>query len=278
MTSGFLNLPRPLHGSDTMFWIFSAGTIMMVVVSIALAAYEVRRLRSTLPLVVFASAALWLPNEPFVDAILGFQYAANSPVILFTEWHRVIPLPVLGVGAMFFIFPWVIYRMVLAGVSQARIIAIMLVAGVIDWVMEWPAIHWHMFEYYGHNPSRILGLPLTSMVQNCFIYALMAAAVLLAAPHLKGWRSVLFIPVIPGIYLGGAALCTWPAYLALHANWPTGVFVPLAIISAAMNAYIPLAALRFAADHARGPVVADALVGRAPVDLPADSAPAVVAG
>jgi hypothetical protein len=251
MTSGFLNLPAPLHANHTMFWIFSAGTIVMVVVSVTMALAETRRMRSALPLAVFLSAALWLPNEPFVDAILGFQYAVHSPVILFTLWHRVIPLPVLGVGAMFFIFPWVLYRMVLAGVTMRRIVEISLVAGVIDWVMEWPAIHWHMFEYYGHNPSRILGLPLTSMVQNCFIYALMAAAILLAAPYLKGWRSLLFIPVIPGVYLGGAALCTWPAYLALHADWPTAVFIPLAVIAAAMNAYIPLTVLQIAIDHAR---------------------------
>ena len=253
MSSGFLALPGPLHSDAAVFWAFSAGTIVMVVVSLALVAYEMNRLRSWLPLAVFLSAALWLPNEPFVDAILGFQYATNSPAVLATLWHRVIPLEVIGVGAMFFIFPWAIYRMVLAGVSQARVVAIMLVAGVIDWTMEWPAIHWHVFQYYGNNPSRILGLPLTSMVQNCFIYALMAAAILLAAPYLKGWRSLLFVPVIPGIYLGGAALCTWPAYLALHAGWPTAVFIPLALVSAAMNAYIPLAALRLAANVAVPP-------------------------
>lgn len=247
MSSGLLALPGPLHGNPNVFWSFSAATIAIVVVSVALVAYETNRLRSPLPLVVFASAALWLPNEPFVDAILGFQYATNSPAVLFTLWHRVIPLEVIGVGAMFFIFPWAIYRMVLAGFPQARIVAIMLLAGVIDWTMEWPAIHWHVFEYYGHNPSRILGLPLTSMVQNCFIYALMAAAILLAAPYLRGWRSVLFLPVIPGIYLGGAVLCTWPAYLALHGGWPTAAFLPLAVLSAAINGYVPLAALRFAA-------------------------------
>ena len=265
MTSGFLNLPGSLHGNHTVFWLFSAATIGMVVVSVVLVAYETRRTRSLLPLVVFASAALWLPNEPFVDAILGFQYATNSPVVLFTLWHRVIPLEVIGVGAMFFIFPWAIYRMVLAGVSRAWIVGVMVVAGLIDWPLEWVAIHWHVIEYYGHNPSRILGLPLTSMVQNCFIYALMAAAVLLAAPDLKGWRALLFLPVIPGVYLGGAALCTWPAYLALHADWPTGVFIPLALISALMNAYIPLGLLSIAAQRSRTSVA----------EVPSD-APAVV--
>ena len=81
------------------------------------------------------------------------------------------------------------------------------------------------------------------VVQNCFIYALMAASILVAAPHLRGWRYLAFIPVIPGLYLGGAALCTWPAYLALHAGWPTPVFLALAVLSAAMNVYLPLSAL-----------------------------------
>jgi hypothetical protein len=221
----------------------------MVVASIVVAVVETYRLRSPLPAVVFVSAALWLPNEPFVDAIIGFQYASDSPVILFTLWGRVIPLEVLGVGAMFFLFPWAIYRMVLLRLPMSRIVGVCFLAGIIDWVMEWAAIHWKVFEYYGNNPSRILGLPITSMAQNCFIYALMAAAILLAAPHLRGWRMLLFIPVIPGLYLGGAAMCTWPAYLALHANWPTMVFLVLAAVSTAMNVYIPLSALAIASRY-----------------------------
>ena len=248
-TSGFLDLPAPLSGSHTVFWLFSGATMVLVAVSIALVVRETVRLRTALPVVVFLSAALWLPNEPYMDAILGFQYASNSPAVLFELSGRVIPLGALGIGAMFFIFPWTIYQMVLKQVSMNRIIAICIAAGVLDWIMEWSAIHWKVFEYYGNNPSRILGLPFTSMVQNCFIYALMAAAIILAAPYLKGWRASLFIPVIPGVYLGGATLCTWPAYLALHAAWPTGVFLILALGAAAMNAYIPITVLQIAADH-----------------------------
>lgn len=250
MNFGFLTPPGPLVGSDeTMFWLFSAATIVMVVVAVAMAASETRRLASLLPLTVFVSATLWLPNEPFIDAILGFQYAADSPVVLFTLWDRVLPLQVIGVGAMFFIFPWTIYRLVLSGTTLKRIVVICVAAGVIDWLLEWPAIYFGLFEYYGDNPSRVLGLPLTSMVQNIFIYALMAAAILFAAPHLKGWRYILFLPVIPGCYLGGAVFCTWPAYLALHAAWPPEVFIPLAVIAAAINVYVPLVALRIAAEY-----------------------------
>lgn len=249
-TSGFLDLPGPLSANDTGFWVFSAGAIVLFAASVALAVRETLRLRTALPFVVFLSAALWLPNEPFIDAILGFQYATDSPVVLFNLWGRDIPLEVIAVGAMFFLFPWGIYQMVLHGIAMRRIVAVCIVAGMIDWGMEWPALHWRLFEYYGDNPSRILGLPLTSMVQNSFLYALMAAALLVATPHMKGWRSLLFVPVIPGVYLGGAMLCTWPAYLALHAGWPTAVFLPLALVSAAMNVYIPLVLLSIAADRA----------------------------
>ena len=245
-SGGFLDPPHTLSANTTAFWVFSTATTVIVVASIVVAIVATYRLRSPLPAAVFVSAALWLPNEPFVDAIIGFQYAADSPLILFTLWGRAIPVGVLGVGAMFFLFPWAIYRMVLGGVSTGRIVAVCMVAGIIDWFLEWPAIHWGLFEYYGNNPSRVFGLPVTSMAQNCFIYALMAAAILVAAPHLRGRRLVLFIPVIPGIYLGGAVLCTWPAYLALHAGWPTAVFLVLAAISTAMNVYIPLGVLAIA--------------------------------
>lgn len=244
--SGFLDPPAPLTGaSTTVFWIFAAATIVMVVASVAIAARETVRLRSALPLVVFVSAALWLPNEPFIDTILGFQYASDAPATLFTLAGREIPISVLGVGAMFFMFTWFIYRLIESGAPRSRIVLIAVVAGVIDWPLEWMAIHWNVFEYYGDNPSRILGLPLTSMVQNCFVYVAMACVLVVCAPHLKGWRALLFLPVIPGMYFVAATLCTWPAYLALHGGAPTGLFLLLAGISAAMNAYIPLAMLGF---------------------------------
>lgn len=250
-TIGFLSPPGPLSGDETAFWIFTGAMAVLVAASVALAVKETLRLRSALPLVVFLSAALWLPNEPFIDAILGFQYASDAPLKLFTLWDREIPPGVLGVGAMFFIFPWAIYRMVLSGTSTRTIVGVLFVAGVLDWIAEWPALHYGLFEYYGDNPSRILGLPLTSMVQNTYLYALMAAVLLLVTPRLTGRRSLLFLPVIPGLYLGVATLCTWPAYLALHAGWPTEVFLPLSVLSAAMNVYIPIVLLDIARDVAR---------------------------
>jgi hypothetical protein len=249
--SAFLDPGAPLTGaSATVFWIFASATTVMVVTSVVIAARETMRMRVALPLVIFASAALWLPNEPFIDTILGFQYAADAPATMFTLAGRELPISVLGVGAMFFIFTWLIYRLILAGASRTTIVAVAVVAGIIDWPLEWLAIHHHVFEYYGDNPSRILGLPLTSMVQNCFLYVFMASVLVLCAPYIKGWRSLLFLPVIPGCYYADALLCTWPAYIALHAGWPAAIFVPLAIVSAAMNAYIPLTMLAFVSRRA----------------------------
>jgi len=244
--SGFLDPTGPLTGaSTTVFWIFAGATFAMVAGSVIIAGAEALRLRSTLPLVVFLSAALWLPNEPFIDTVLGFQYASDAPATMYIEAGRPIPVSVLGVGAMFFMFTWVIYRMVLSGTPRSRIITVAVVAGVIDWPLEMLAIHYNVFEYYGDNPSRILGLPLTSMVQNCFVYVFMASVLVLCAPHMKGWRSLLFLPVIPGCYYAMALLCTWPAYLALHLEAAPAVFLPLALVAAAMNAYIPMALLKF---------------------------------
>jgi hypothetical protein len=211
---------------------------------------------------------LWLPNEPFIDTILGFQYAADAPATMFTLAGRELPITVLGVGAMFFIFTWLIYRLILAGASRTKVVAVAVVAGIIDWPLEWLAIHNHLFEYYGHNPSRILGLPLTSMVQNCFVYVFMASVLVLCAPHMKGWRALLFLPVIPGCYYADALLCTWPAYIALHAAWPAAVFIPLAIVAGAMNAYIPLSMLGFVSRHVASAKLAPVAKRTAPAPAP----------
>lgn len=248
--TNYLMHDAPLTGADgTIFWVFAAATFAMVAVSVAIAGREAIRMRSAVPLLVFASAALWLPNEPFIDALLGFQYASDAPATLFTLGGRELPVIVLGVGAMFFIFPWVIARLILAGTPTWKILAIAVVAGIIDWPLEWMAIAGNVFEYYGDNPSRIFGLPLTSMVQNCFLYLVMGSAIVLCLPYLKGWKALLFLPVIPGLYYAVVLVCTWPMYLALLGGWPTEVFLPLAVIAAAMNAYIPITVLRFTTDY-----------------------------
>jgi hypothetical protein len=250
--SGFLDPGGPLTGSsEPIFWFTVVATMLMVAGSVLYAASETRRLRSPLPAVVLASATLWLPNEPFIDTILGFQYAADAPATLFTLAGREIPVSALGIGAMFSMFTWWLYQQLLSGSSTQRIVAICVVAGVIDWPFEWIAIGGNVFEYYGENPSRVLGLPITSMVQNCFLYAFMASVLALAAPHLKGWRALLFLPVIPGCYYAAALLCTWPAYIALHAGASKPLFLLLAGLSAALNALMPLAMLRIVAPGVR---------------------------
>lgn len=248
--AGFLDPPGPLTGaSSTVFWIFAGATLLMVAGSVAVGVGETWRRRSILPLVVFLSATLWLPNEPFIDTVLGFQYASDAPATMFTLAGRVIPLSVLGVGAMFTMFTWFVFRLIESGATRGRIVLVCVVAGVIDWPLEWMAIHWNVFEYYGDNPSRILGLPLTSMVQNCFLYAFMGSVLALCAPYLTGWRALLFLPVIPGCYYTVALMCTWPHYVALHAGWPHGVFWPLTLVAAAANAFIPLALLTIVTDR-----------------------------
>jgi hypothetical protein len=244
--SGFLDPAGPLIGADsTVFWVFAGATFLMVAASVIIAVAETWRMKAVLPLVVFASAALWLPNEPFIDTVLGFQYASDAPATMFIEAGRPIPVSVLGVGAMFFIFTWVLYRMIISGAPLSKIVGVGIIAGVIDWPLEMMAIHFNVFEYYGTDVSQILGLPITSMVQNCFVYLFMASVLVLCAPHMKGWRALLFLPVIPGCYYAMAFICTWPAYLALHLDAPVVVALAAALVSAAMNAYIPISFLRF---------------------------------
>jgi hypothetical protein len=253
MSGGLLHQPGPLTGSgDAAYWIFTSATALMVIASVAIAIREAARLRSSLPLIVFASATLWLPNEPFIDAVLGFQYAGDSPADLWTVAGRPIPPMALGIGAMFFIFTWIVYRMILEGTQRRTLIMVAVVAGVIDWPLEMFAIHNHVFEYYASNLT-VLGLPLTSMVQNCFLYLLMASVLVLCAPHIRGWRGLLFLPVIPGCYYAAAFVCTWPLYLGQLYSAPHSVLYPLAVISVVLNAAVPLALLNIVAPR-RGAV------------------------
>ena len=205
----------------------------MVVVAVAMAVVETRRLRTALPLVVFASATLWLPNEPFVDAILGFQYAsrlpgrscsscgdASMPLEVDRRRRDVLHLPVgdLPDGAA-------------RGDDAAGSSRSASSPASSTGCMEWPAIHWNVFEYYGDNPSRILGLPITSMVQNVLPLRVHGGRDPVRGAAPEGLARAAVPAGDPGLLpRRPRLLCTWPAYLALHAGWPTGVFLPLAIV------------------------------------------------
>lgn len=243
-TGTFLVPPPGLHADPTAAWTFLAGCGLIMVVAIPVCIAVTARTRSALPVAVFLSAMTWLPFEAFVDTPMGVQYASNNPAIAYTMFGRHIPLAVAATGGLFFLGGYGVYQLFLRGASIRKLTVLLIALGVVDWLIEMLGSQFHVMQYYGHNYSRIFGLPLYAVFQNALLYVLLGWMILVLAPHLKGWRALLFLPVMPGTYIAYCFGCTWPAYIAVQASAPPLAAWPAFLACVAMNIAVPIMLLK----------------------------------
>jgi len=244
VASGFLDPPAHVPLNAAGGWTITVAAMVLTCVAFGFCGFEVWRTRSAMPLVVLASAMTWLPIEAFVDIPMALWHNADNPLVAMTVLDRPLPLYVASTGGAFFIGAWGFYQLMLRGASLKAMLTLGLAMGVLDWILEMTSAQLGVISYYGNNPSLIFGLPLYAMVQNIGVYIVQAFAILVLAPYLTGWRSTLFLPVIPGVYIAYAFGCTWPAYVAVHAQAPALIAWPAIMVSVALNVAVPLLVLR----------------------------------
>jgi hypothetical protein len=224
--------------------VITGAALTLLAIAVLALAFETRRVRQALPLIVFLSAMTWLPFEAFVDIPMALWHAAGNPLIAMHVLDRPLPVYVEATGAAFFLGGYGIYRLILRGASLRSILAVAVALGVLDYVLEMTCSHFHIIEYYGHNPARVLGLPIYAMVQNVGVYIVQAWVILTLAPHIRGWRGLLFLPAMPSAYIAYAFGCTFPAYIVVQSSASAIVAWPAIVIATAMNAIVPIVILR----------------------------------
>lgn len=243
-TDGFLSPPAELALNQVGAWVITIAAMVLIAVAFGYFLFETVRLRSPLPAVIFVSSMVWYPIEAFVDIPMAVLHNPANPWIAVTVLDRPLPFYVVSVGAAFFIGAWGFCQLILRGASMRSLLILGLAMGILDWIMEMASAQLGVVSYYGNNPSLILGLPLYAMVQNIGVYILQALVILWLAPHARGWKSIGLLPVIPSVYIAYAFGCTWPAYIAVHAQSALTVAWPAILLAVALNAAVPLIALR----------------------------------
>lgn len=232
----------PVRGAAWGFTFFSVA--MFVAVGIWGAWMLIRR-RDAVPLALLLGGAMCGLVEPIGDIIGLTWYPRSDPLIVYTAWGRSIPSWVpLGEGMFFALAGYGAYRLMLAGRPVKTLLLWWLCFSVFDSAMEMFATHEHAWVYYGHNPSRILGLPLYAIVQNGGVAIVTGWVALVAAPHLRGRRWAAMLLIVPCAFLGQAVVCTWPVYTALNSDASSVVFWPIAVLATAINFALPFGLLR----------------------------------
>jgi hypothetical protein len=221
---GQLPVPPVLHSNHTaalaMVIALYAGFAAAVVFSIAkLARGEV------LPVVLLVAGFITCHIEPLGDHMGFIVYAPDIPWFHWWEMGRQMPSFIfVGLVAYLVFGGYFAYRLVDRGASIARVAFISaVVVGIPEIVMEMLWHHWGIISYYGDNPTRILGVPLYTIVQNSALLPVLGVTVFVGVRYLLGARLLWLIPAIPGVTIGYIVGTTWVAYQAIGSSAPAAV-------------------------------------------------------
>jgi hypothetical protein len=221
---GQLPVPPVLHSNRTaalaMVLALYAGFAVAVVFTIAkLARGEV------LPVVLLVAGFITCHIEPLGDHVGFIVYAPDIPWFHWWEMGRQMPSFIfVGLVAYLVFGGYYAYRLVDHGASITRVAFISaVVVGIPEIVMEMLWHHWGIISYYGDNPTRILGVPLYTIVQNSALLPVLGVTIFAGVRYLPGARLLWLIPALPGVTIGYIVGTTWVAYQAIGSSAPAAV-------------------------------------------------------
>jgi hypothetical protein len=267
--SGILPPPTDLHVNQTAGWVVLWLVVGALATTLASGVVITRRDRNPLFPLLLLSGALLFPFfvEPAGDIILATWYPADTPAIAATILGRHIPwFVVIGYAAGIPIACYVGYRMIVAGMAVKRILLTLAVISLSEGVIEMTAVHFGFMSYYG-NHALVFGVPLSTLVQNAGMFAVIGVALAWLVPKLHGWTWVIVPLVPPMVFMAYVVACTMPSFYAIHGQFAPIPFWIAAAISTALNAGVAIAALytdiakRYRTDAvvARNPLISNAV-------------------
>ena len=189
------------------------------------------RTRETLPLVLLAAGVLAANLEPLGDHVGLVVYAPNIPWFHYWVMGRRMPSFILvGESTYVALGSYYAYRMLDWGRSIGRVAFVSAVlVGIPEIIVEMLWHHWGIIAYYGHNPTRILGVPLYSIVQNTALLPVFGFMTLLAVRYLSGRQVLWLLLIVPCVTIGYIVGVSWPVYLTIQSS-ATPVLVWLACL------------------------------------------------
>lgn len=234
------------HGAQIFFttvWAAIAGAFAVYAI------YLLVRRREPLLTVLLIGGGIAYFNEP-IDDLLGLVWHPRQGMwILFDTFC---PVPVWGLFVYIALFggiPYLMYRAFQRGASRRQVWAWLGVFWLADIAVEIPALHQGMYQYYGHPPLEVAGLPLYWFAINIG-GPLETAVILLAAGSMfRGSRLLYLLPLPMILDAAGSIGTAWPIFSALHAEASTPVkyataFVTIGIALAVLDMTIRYAVAR----------------------------------
>lgn len=266
-----------LHADQTFAWIIVVGLYAGFAAAVVWAALLWFRRREAVPAILVVAGVIAANIEPLGDHVGSIVYAPDIPWFDYTVMGRQMPSFILvGLASYVACGSYYAYRMLEAGRSMRDIVLICAVlVGIPEVLMEVAWHHWDVIAYYGDNPTRILGIPLYTIVQNSTLLPVYGVATFLAVRHLAGRQRLWIIVLVPTVTIGYIVGVSWPVYQAVQSSAPALVTWLAALWTCAASIWISYAALQ----HPEIKALREerARTGAAPVPTTVPARPAVPA-
>lgn len=228
---GQIPLAPILHADRTAAWVIIVLLYAGFLGTVAWAAFKLIRQRELLPAILVVAGLAAANIEPLGDHVGFIVYAPNIPWFHYWILGRRLP-SFIAVAECAYVALGSYYasRLIEQGrsVRQLTFVSAVLI-GIPEVVTEMLWHHWGIIAYYGHNPTRILGVPLYSIVQNSALLPFYGVVTYLCRRYLRGPQMLWLILFVPTATIGYVVGVSWPVYLAVGSS-ATGWVVWLAAI------------------------------------------------
>jgi hypothetical protein len=218
------NPPIEMRTPETADAIFSVLMIALALAAVLAGLVYWRRQRSPLPLLIVLGGACAMLIEPIVDVLGGCWWPRVGGWKAFTLFDT--PVPVWAAACHFWYVggqALITWKVLSRNPTRRSVWQLWVAFMAADLALEVPATLIHIYKYYGHQPLSVGGLPLWWLPVNGSMALVAGVLVWRTAPLLRGASLLLAIPlVVMGDSLANGA-AGWPAWLALHSNWPQPV-------------------------------------------------------
>lgn len=215
----------------TIFCAISAATMWAIAVRIY------RQEGDYVPLLTMVGGTLCVFAEPIVD-VLGMVWFPVHGQWTEIETLRAIPFH-SGLAYMAFYggLCFMTIRKFEKGMTLNQVWLWFAVICLIEFCLEpLPIIYGKQWMYYGNQPFRVLEFPLWWPIVNTVGMFVAAVMIFKLKPHLKGFRSVLIIFLVPSGDLVGNSFTAWPIWNALHTTQGYFVTYAAAILTLGLSA------------------------------------------
>ena len=93
-----------------------------------------------------------------------------------------------------------------------------MAAWLADAALQITGAQLHLYHYYGYQPYQIGGAPAWWFTIDAALPILAGGAVFVMRHRLIGWRSLVIVPIVPGMYAGLNAAAGWPLFSAINSH------------------------------------------------------------